>query len=217
MIKQMPEMKHFLIALATVTTIASPAFAWEPDLTPQLKQVEAEIIELNEQITTLDKQIDDNEGIYDRLDNINENLYSFAEKFLHLPYDQYNIEELALPALKKSGETEAEAEYLQLQELLANYGEHTLQLRNFLKENDGKPTKDAIDAIKKLEVYQKYLKYDKRLNTFIGSILHKATDEQLKRNSATTDYSKLIPLLDKIEIEIEAETEVGMEQEVEQE
>lgn len=136
-------------------------------------------------ITNLQKKIDDLKNItVKRLeasnDTLQRRLISMASNFLYIPYDEYSIEEIAIPAFVSTKGTSAYLLYQNRLPLLQNYKEDTSSLIAFLAQAEKdlsiplaamreKKAAEYRENLNLLPVFTRYNTYDDWKNTYLGN------------------------------------------------
>lgn len=114
-------------------------------------------------------------------DSLRRKLISMASNFLYIPYDQYSIEEIAIPAFKASAGSSVYVQYQNRLPLFENYNSYILSLIEFLAkaENDTSSSfkltsmrknnaNEALTVLSTLPVFNDYMRYEDWKNTFLG-------------------------------------------------
>lgn len=146
-------------------------------------QKETELKESN--IINLQHLIDDLQNIsIKRLeasnDTLQRDLISMASNFLYIPYDEYSIEEIALPAFLSIKDTPAYSRYQNRLPLIQNYRNDISSLITFLLQAEKNlaiglsklrenKAKEYLSNIQSLDLYLRYSSYDDWKNTYLGS------------------------------------------------
>lgn len=146
-------------------------------------QKETELKESN--IINLQHLIDDLQNIsIKRLeasnDTLQRDLISMASNFLYIPYDEYSIEEIALPAFLSIKGTPAYSRYQNRLPLIQNYRNDISSLITFLLQAEKNlaiglsklrenKAKEYLSNIQSLDLYLRYSSYDDWKNTYLGS------------------------------------------------
>lgn len=112
-------------------------------------------------------------------DTLQRRLISMASNFLYISYDEYSIEEIAIPAFSSTKGTIAYTQYQNRLPLLKNYKQDIVSLINFL----GQASKDLsipltamretkarenLSNLSSLPLYIRYSQYDDWKNTYLG-------------------------------------------------
>lgn len=138
-------------------------------------------------------------------DTLQRRLISMASNFLYIPYDEYSIEEIAIPAFISTKGTPAYSKYQNRLPLLQNYKEDITQIIQFLiqMEKDliiqltAMRNQKAIEHQDKLSnsiVYQRYISYDDWKNTYLGNQIHLILNILKSPSSETPNELKNIRL-----------------------
>lgn len=146
-------------------------------------QKEAEAKERD--IASLNRKIDDLQNVtIKRLeasnDTLQRRLISMASNFLYIPYDEYSIEEIALPAFLSTKGTPAYTRYQNRLPLLQNYRDDISTLVTFLMQAEKDvairltklredKAKEHLSSIRTLPLFIRYSSYDDWQNTYLGS------------------------------------------------
>lgn len=142
-------------------------------------------------------------------DTLQRRLISMASNFLYIPYEEYNIQEIAIPAFLSTKGTSAYVRYQNRLPLLQNYKSDIESLVNSLSQMEkdlvvglteyrNKKATEYLNNLQETPLYQRYIAYDDWENTYLG--------EQIKMvysilKSPTEDTSSQ---LKKIRINLEA-------------
>ena len=152
-----------------------------------LRESQQETEAQNREITNLKRKIDDLHSItIKRLeasnDTLQRRLISMASNFLYIPYDEYSIEEIAIPAFLSTKDTPAYTRFQNRLPLLQNYKSDVISLVNSLSQMEkdleigltAMRNQKANEHLKNLQVsslYQRYTSYDDWENTYLGEQL----------------------------------------------
>lgn len=123
-------------------------------------------------------------------------LISMASNFLYIPYEDYSINNIAIPAFKAAEGTPVYTEYCNRLPMLENYKNDISAIIDFLSgtnkpfkfydatvsKEEGNKCKLGLEA---LPCYQRYVVYDDWKNTFLGNYLN----EMLKNYNNPTDQT----------------------------
>ena len=136
-------------------------------------------------ITNLQRKIDDLQNItIKRLeasnDTLQRRLISMASNFLYIPYDEYSIDEIAIPAFISTKGTSAYTQYHNRLPLLQNYRDDLSTLISFLTQAEKdlsigltrlreNKAKEHLSNILSMPLYQRYSSYDDWKNTYLGT------------------------------------------------
>ena len=115
-------------------------------------------------------------------DSLQRSLTSMAQNFLYIPYDEFSIDEFALPAFQATKGTEAYKHYQNKLPLLKNYKADIIsliELLGLMEKDLANPltayrnTKagEHIDNLRTSEVYKRYASIDYWENTYLGGKL----------------------------------------------
>jgi len=166
-----------------------------------LKETQNEIEQKDRDIANLQRKITDLQNISIKQleasnDTLQRRLISMASNFLYIPYDEYSIYEIAIPAFVSTKGTPAYSKYSNRLPLLQNYKDDVSSLIDFLSRTE----KDlAIGLTKMVEnkaiehlsnltsmpLYLRYSSYDDWKNTYLG-IQICLIQEHLKTPTKTT-------------------------------
>ncbi len=136
-------------------------------------------------IATLQRKIDDLQNIsIKRLeasnDTLQRRLISMASNFIYIPYDEYSIDEIALPAFLSTKGTPAYIKYQNRLPLLQNYRGDISALISFLTQAEKdlsigltrlreNKAKEHLSNIQTMPLYLRYSSYDDWKNTYLGT------------------------------------------------
>jgi len=112
-------------------------------------------------------------------DTLQRRLISMASNFLYIPYDEYSIQEIALPAFLSTKGTSAFARYQNRLPLLQNYKSDIESLVNSLSQMEkdlgvglteyrNKKASEHLNDLQSTPLYQRYTSYDDWENTYLG-------------------------------------------------
>lgn len=112
-------------------------------------------------------------------DTLQRRLISMASNFLYIPYDEYSIQEIALPAFLSTKGTSAFARYQNRLPLLQNYksdieslvislSQMEKDLGVGLTEYRNKKASEHLNDLQATPLYQRYTSYDDWENTYLG-------------------------------------------------
>ena len=149
-----------------------------------LRESQQEIEAKNREITNLKHTIDELQNItIKRLeasnDTLQRHLISMASNFLYIPYDEYSIEEIAIPAFLSTKGTSAYTRYKNRLPLLQNYKADIANLVNSLSQIEkdlgiglteyrNKKAREHLNNMRTAPMYQRYTSYDDWENTYLG-------------------------------------------------
>lgn len=152
-----------------------------------LKDSQKETEAKEREISTLNRKIDDLQNvIIKRLeasnDTLQRRLISMASNFLYIPYDEYSIEEIAIPAFLATKGTPAYTRYQNRLPLLQNYRDDISSLVTFLVQAEKDiaigltklredKAKEHLSNIQTLPLYLRYSSYDDWQNTYLGNLI----------------------------------------------
>lgn len=139
---------------------------------------------LSRLVNNLSKEFQKRDKDYDRLQKEFENLkeksiaadkhlIDMAANFLFIPYEQYSIEKIAIPAFSFVQSQDLKQEYGDRLKFLRSYQQDLRDLADFLKLPGIGRTKisagSALDKLKALSVYREYHEYDWLNESFLHS------------------------------------------------
>ena len=112
-------------------------------------------------------------------DSLQRKLISMASNFLYIPYDQYSIDEIAIPAFKASAGSSAYLQYRNRLPLFENYRTYILNLIDFLTKAEkatsigltamrNNNASESLNTLSTLPVYRDYTGYNDWKNTYLG-------------------------------------------------
>lgn len=179
-----------------------------------LRDAQQETDAKSREITNLKRKMDDLQSItIKRLeasnDTLQRRLISMASNFLYIPYDEYSIEEIAIPAFLSTKGTPAYTRYQNRLPLLQNYKSDITSLVNSLSQMEkdlvwgivrNQKAREHLNNIQTLPIYQRYISYDDWENTYLGGqlqsicVLLKSPTEQTasKLKTIRTNLEKLL-------------------------
>ena len=140
---------------------------------------------LKNEILTLQNE---NKSKEDRISYMEKEMISIASNFLYIPYEDYSIKEVAIPAFNNVKDIALKSKYNNRLELLQDYSEHVTELRVFLEgmnqEMEKKPLMrkkedELLRALHDLSVYKDYtVKYKGEWQeTYLGKLLVKVENK----------------------------------------
>jgi len=149
-----------------------------------LKESQKETEAKERKIANLQRQIDDLMDIsIKRLeaknDTLQRRLINMATNFLYIPYEEYSIEEIAIPAFMSTKGTSAYERYQNRLSLLQNYNDDISNIIILLKQaekdlaigltklRENKAT-EYLSNLSSLPLYKRYTQYDDWQNTYLG-------------------------------------------------
>lgn len=147
-----------------------------------LRESQQEIEVKDREITNLNIKIDDLQNTtIKRLeasnDTLQRRLISMASNFLYIPYDEYSIEEIAIPAFLSTKGTSAYTRYQNRLPLLQNYKSDIASLVESLTQIEkdlewgivrNQKANEHLNNLKISPLYQRYSSYDDWENTYLG-------------------------------------------------
>lgn len=149
-----------------------------------LRESQQESDSKNREITNLKRKIEDLQSItIKRLeasnDTLQRRLISMASNFLYIPYDEYSIEEIAIPAFLSTKGTPAYTRYQNRLPLLQNYKSDIASLVNSLSQLEkdleigltamrDQKSSEYLRNLQVSPIYQRYTSYDDWENTYLG-------------------------------------------------
>ena len=117
------------------------------------------IAQIDEQVSA--KKQKAKENARDKLSELEKILVNFSLLFLNIPYEEYSINEVAIPAFKKGyasiADNDKEIKYKGL--MLENYAEDWNNLKNFLNDNKNTTFNTAGATRDKLTKLKTYIQY----------------------------------------------------------
>lgn len=141
----------------------------------------------NQELTNLKHKIEDLQSItIKRLeasnDTLQRRLISMASNFLYIPYDEYSIEEIAIPAFQSTKGTPAYTRYQNRLPLLQNYKSDVASLVNSLSQMEkdleigltamrNQKANDHLNNLQVSSIYLRYTSYGDWENTYLGEQL----------------------------------------------
>lgn len=150
-----------------------------------LRESQQETEAKNREVTNLKRKIEDFQNItIKRLeasnDTLQRRLISMASNFIYIPYDEYSIEEIAIPAFLSTKDTPAYTRYQNRLPLLQNYKSDIISLVKILScmEKDlewgivrNQKATEYLNNLQEAPIYQRYTYYDDWENTYLGEQL----------------------------------------------
>ena len=126
------------------------------DLSLQLNSLESEGL-----IYEREREKKEKENAQNKLSDLENKLVNFSLLFLNIPYEEYSINEVAIPAFKKGyasiADNDKEIKYKGL--MLENYAEDWNNLKKFLNENKNTTFNTAGATRDKLTKLKTYIQY----------------------------------------------------------
>lgn len=137
-------------------------------------------------------------------DTLQRRLISMASNFLYIPYDEYSIEEIAIPAFSSTKGTPAYTQYQNRLPLLQNYRQDIVSLINFLAQASKdlsipltamreSKAKENSSNLSSLPLYFRYSQYDDWKNTYLGiqiCLIEKSLNNPTENTSKQLDNYK---------------------------
>lgn len=181
-----------------------------------LREAQQESEVKTREITSLKRKIDDLQSITIRRleasnDTLQRRLISMASNFLYIPYDEYSIEEIAIPAFLSTNGTSAYMRYQNRLPLLQNYKSDVSSLVKTISQMEkdleigltamrNQKANEHLNNIQTSPIYQRYTSYDDWENTYLGGQLQsicgllKSPTEQTasKLKTIRTNLEKLL-------------------------
>ena len=144
-----------------------------------------EIKSLKEEISNLENESKSKDA---RISELEEAMLFIASNFLYIPYEDYNINNIAIPASKYVKDPTLNSKYRDRIDLLKDYAKHVTDLRVFLeslnKEMEKMPiprknTDVILSELPNLSVYKDYTNKYKEYwqETYLGKILFKVENK----------------------------------------
>ena len=153
-----------------------------------LRESQQEADSKNQEITTLKREIENLKSITIRRleasnDTLQRRLISMASNLLYIPYDEYSIEEIAIPAFLSTKGTPAYTRYQNRLPLLQNYKSDVASLVNSLSQMEkdleigltalrNQKANEHFNNLQGSSIYLRYTSYDDWENTYLGGQLH---------------------------------------------
>ena len=150
-----------------------------------LRESQQETNSKNREIANLKRKIEDLQNITIKHleasnDTLQRRLISMASNFLYIPYDEYSIEEIAIPAFLSTKDTPAYTRYQNRLPLLQNYKSDVIILVNSLSQMEKdlewgivreQKANEYLISLQASPIYQRYTSYDDWENTYLGEQL----------------------------------------------
>lgn len=165
---------------ATIDSLVSANNALKVLLRDSQKETESK----DREISKLQHKIDDLQNITikhleESNDTLQRRLISMASNFLYIPYDEYSIQEIAIPAFLSTKGTTAYIRYQNRLPLLQNYKSDIESLINSLShmEKDfgvsltlyrNNKASEHLNNLQASPLYKRYTSYDDWENTYLG-------------------------------------------------
>ena len=138
------------------------------------------------------------------LENSDIYLFNIASNFLYIPYEDYSINEIAIPVCESIRNKELIEQNSVKYNLLKEYKNHINQLLSFLEQSKvkkqvNKPNpfdknksdaNNLISELKKQDFYIQYLKYEDWPNTYLGKTIKRV--EKLLKNPNEEEIETII-------------------------
>ena len=171
------------------------------DLESKIKRLEKQKKTLNDSIKKLNEEINSVKSVSNR------KLISMASNFIYIPYEDYSINKIAIPAFESAMGSKEYDEYKGRLPLLEKYKEDIDSIRIFLgglKEtfftksfSRNTECSNTLKKLKDSEVYKRYQTYPDWKATYLGGKIVKI-EAILNRPSAQT-YSELMKVKKELE------------------
>ena len=133
-----------------------------------LAQCSSELKGIKDANSRLEKEISDR----------NKKLENIATNFIYIPYEDFSIQEVAVPAIESLDGNYSSLEIGVKADLLKHYREDFKSLLEFFKStyktpkvNSANEFQENLIAFEKLELIKRYESYEDCQNTFIGKII----------------------------------------------
>lgn len=137
------------------------------------------------------------------IDTLQRKLISMASNFLYIPYDQYSIEEIAIPAFEITKGSSLYTQYSNRLPLFREYRQNIQSIIDFLEkvEKDTavplasyreKMAAESIDILNNLPVCRNYSLYDDWENTYLGQIIVSIKELLISPNESTPSQLRKI-------------------------
>ena len=152
-----------------------------------LRESQQETDSKNREIANLNRKIENFQNItIKRLkasnDTLQRRLISMASNFLYIPYDEYSIEEIAIPAFLSTKDTPAYTRFQNRLPLLQNYKSDVISLVNSLSQMEkdleigltamrNQKANEHLNNLRVSSTYLRYTSYDDWENTYLGEQL----------------------------------------------
>lgn len=154
------------------------------DLNTQIANLQSSVSENYRKIQRLNHSLSDKDDEIQRLNNqiiaSDKALVTLASNFLYIPYEEYSIYQVAVPAFEKVHTRSIRQEYNNRYIILSNYKNHVVELRTFLQEINRQlagsamlrpASSDLSKAFESLKIYTDYIAYNDWKNTYLGKFL----------------------------------------------
>lgn len=178
------------------------------DLNGKIEKLESQIKRLEKQKKTLnDSIIKLNEEINNVKSVSNRKLISMASNFIYIPYEDYSINKIAIPAFESAKGSKEYDEYKGRLSLLEKYKEDIDSIKIFLgglKEtfftksfSRNTECSNTLKKLTDLEVYKRYQTYSDWKATYLGQKIVRI--ETVLKNPSDKTYSELMKVKDELE------------------
>lgn len=179
--------------------------------TDDLQRRESTYREELDQCSTKLKSIKDANALLEKdIRDRNIKLENIATNFIYIPYEDFSIQKVAIPAIESLDANYSSVEIEVKAELLKHYREDVKSLLEFFKKTYKDSTFGASDdfqenlsAFEKLELIRRYEKYKDYKNTFIGKIieevrlpLRRLSKEGLRPREKGPNFNQAITILE---------------------
>ena len=162
----------------------------------------------NDSLKTKNKVIKENR---DRIEELEKSMIIIASNFLYIPYEDYSINKIAIPAYESVKSPDLKLKYNNRYVLLKNYVDHVNELKAFLiSVNDelGKSSllrrssNEIVKSFEDLKIYKDYTNYADWDKTYLGSFLMKVKNKifEIGDNRKENGLESLIRELDSLKI-----------------
>lgn len=149
--------------------------------------------------------------LYDKLLKSDKCLISVASNFLYLPYEAYNVNEIAIRSFETVSDDGMKEKYSIRYKLLKNFKDDIMCFLNYLttqKEELNKPftknAEEAIQSLHQLQFYIVYHEYDDWEETFLGKKIVNV-EKQLKLFDGKTHKANFDLIISELQNCIETE------------
>ena len=140
----------------------------------ELKRLEKISHQLESQLSILQEKYrkeSDIDYLEGQLDLQQEKLLEIAVNFLYIPYEEYSIQELAIPAFEKGSASGVSSETKYRGLMLKNYDKDWSNLKNFLEAYRNTTYSEAENVRNKLKHLPVYIQYAGGVNPNNGNII----------------------------------------------
>lgn len=128
--------------------------------------------------TDLNRLETDNKALTRHIGAVDTVLLNLASCYLYLPYHDYEVNKLAIPAFNRVYGKELKEKYAIRLKLLQHYKEHVEGMADFIKKlahlrkvNPFVKPQEQLDMLKKEAFYEEYRLMPKSENTFFGGMI----------------------------------------------